>query len=589
LNNSVLHEDPAFEDVLKNFISSRLVEEDLDKIGDERMLKVVLLDQLMVEYLMGVQESLLDENAFLQQKHLALHQEKLIQEKALDSNQKAIADANDELIKKTEQLKQLKLYRQQINSFKCSYCSKIFRNMHFLERHMVKHEVSNLRNEREADLRVELKKKQELDEKRRLEEIELMKQRDKEKELLNLKSELDKMRSMLDTEHSDKANMENRMLRVNQELLNNIKKMESEIAEQNKVMNQLRSQQSELVSQRGSIIPPTPSNTVPPGNQPSVTPATPTNYPPNQNPQHPAVPEPTKPIDTTQTQQTPKASTNQPTPAVVPAPGTPSTQPIGGELSAFSSELIQLTNKVLYESTNNGSVIAPEVKTVPPLQLPHPTVVQAARDGLKKRHYNERNPVGTNPDQGSEATILDIISKELVGNKLMTAPTQQPQRPTSYLPPDPQKPSHIQAPAENSQPQQTVQKPVEQSTLKPNNDLIVKIPEGGNIFAKKGESGYIPMSDEERFRIHQSLLGKNNDYRRSLPPEEFDPHDLSPRTLKAWLGTSQVQKIHDLNKIDFVRTSQNELDRYIESRGNIRYCLINQAYRSRPKRCQSSR
>jgi hypothetical protein len=251
MNNGNLHDDPNFEDSLKNFVTSRLAEDDLDKIGDDRMLKIVLLDQLMVEYLMNIQQDLLVQTTNLANRNQAVQGKKDEMLWELESQKRRIDDLRNEKTLISEKAMQAKLYRQQMNSYKCPYCNKIFKNLHFLEAHMVRHEAHNLKLEREGVMRKE--KAQAEQDKIKEEQLGLEKKavRLKEEEMQKLQKDIDELKGQLSNSYNAKNVEEEKLKRVNDDLKDTLQKMENELRLQNKNVDKLKGElevQKELLS-----------------------------------------------------------------------------------------------------------------------------------------------------------------------------------------------------------------------------------------------------------------------------------------------------------------------------------------------------
>jgi hypothetical protein len=251
MNNGNLHDDPNFEDSLKNFVTSRLAEEDLDKIGDDRMLKIVLLDQLMVEYLMNIQQDLLVQTTNLANRNQSVQGKKdeLLWE--LEAQKRKIDDLRSEKTLISEKAMQAKLYRQQMNSYKCPYCNKIFKNLHFLEAHMVRHEAHNLKLEREGAMRKE--KAQAEQDKIKEEQLGLERKavQLKEQEMQRLQKDIDELKAQLSNTNNSKNLEEEKLKRVNDELRETLQKMENDLKLQNKNVDKLKNEvevQKELLS-----------------------------------------------------------------------------------------------------------------------------------------------------------------------------------------------------------------------------------------------------------------------------------------------------------------------------------------------------
>jgi hypothetical protein len=417
LNAAGMESDPAFEDALKNFVGARLVEDDLDRIGDERMLKVVLLDQLLVEYLMGVQDALIDEVARAENAHAVAAHDKQRMQDQLEANKAEVDELRDQLAKKQEQANQLRACRQHLNAFRCSYCSKMFKSMYFLEKHMVRHEASNLRVEKESDARVAEQRAKELEHQKQLDELERARNADKNKDLEELKGEFKAIKNQLAVDHDEKANLELKLVKVNQELNENLRKMEIELAEKLKALEAMKSQQpSYHQNMPGSALqgPPSainsnlPQNTGQNQEKPQFT--NPNLFHSMQNVAWTgdAIAKSAHPLDKPANQN--PGIINQ---SNQPAPGAP----LHPQMNPNLFELIQF---MIHDNEKKGNLLVPDVRRDINKDPLHPQVIASISNTLNQRGLNLENYRQTELGMLNSTQIMEILKDGLVKDRLMS-------------------------------------------------------------------------------------------------------------------------------------------------------------------------
>jgi len=373
------------------------VEEDLDKIGDERMLKIILLDQLMLEYLMGVQENLLEENGILDQKQALALKTRDAAAKQLEENKKKIDELREEEGRKEEKLKNVKMNRQKVASFKCPYCPKMFKNLYYLEKHMVKNELSQIRLERNAELvsdqtRIEMERAKEA---KRLEE--LAQEKKKELDFESLKKELEFLKNKQDQDHKDKQGIEDRLQKVNNELSKELKKFEEELAGQSKKLQEKQKSEEQTKAELEKVKQEVTQKL---HDQKNLQPA-----------QDPAS------VKTIQ----PTPASKQEAPAVAPVKQDPTKNP--ETLFPAVPDLGQLKKLIKMNIELN------EVKgktLVKPLQVenksePHSLIVDLVKEYMVQQKINPQDPVGDKPDQKKSMEVINLITNILESNQLLQA------------------------------------------------------------------------------------------------------------------------------------------------------------------------
>ena len=398
INGNNLHEDPAFEDSLKNFISSRLVEDDLDKIGDERMLKIVLLDQLMIEYLMGIQESLLEENGALEQKHALALKTKDAAAKQLEENKKKIDELREEEGRKEEKLKGVKTNRQKVASFKCPYCQKMFKNLFYLEKHMVKNEASQMRLERNLELasdKIRLEQERAKEDKK---QQEIAHEKKKELDIEGLKKELEDLKKKQEQDQRDKQAIEDRLQRVNTELSKELKKFEGELADQTKKLQDKQKTEEQTKAELERV-------------KQEIS----QKIQGQNNIQH-------APASTV-------AQTNQSSPVVKQE------APVAATEKQDPPNLSQLKDIVKMNIEMNKSMNKNLVKALQSEKdsSPHSLIIDLVKSSLVQQRINPEDPVGDKPDQKKLMELVNLITTILDKNEVFqtqpphgTIPNSQP-------------------------------------------------------------------------------------------------------------------------------------------------------------------
>lgn len=380
LNSTNLHEDPVFEDVLKNFVSSRLVEDDLDRIGDERMLKVVLLDQLMIEYLMNVQDSLLEDVARVELQHIRLASDREQQRSTLENNRQAIDDMREMTGKRTTQLQNHAGMRQQLASYQCPYCSKIFKNLHFLEKHLIRKELSSLRMEKDAERKIEEQRKKEEMEKAAQNFDQQQKLMDKEAEIKQIRDDVAALRAKLDMEHSEKGQLESKLIRVNQELTANLARMEQEIKDQKNQASNYRPQEPQHIVSHSNFQRP--------------------EYIQAVNNQIELRPEPREQIVNQRVPEMPVYESMQ-------------IQEDVARKVVNSVTTIELINKCIADNAAVGNMLVDEVKTDPRSEAPHAKVVEAIVNMLRENGMDASDPCRTQTGRMQTSDVIKMMAQRL--------------------------------------------------------------------------------------------------------------------------------------------------------------------------------
>lgn len=380
LNSTNLQEDPVFEDVLKNFVSSRLVEDDLDRIGDERMLKVVLLDQLMIEYLMNVQDTLLEDVAKAEQQHIRLASEREQQRSILENNKQVIDELRDTAVKKTAQLKNHSSMRKQLSAYQCPYCSKMFKNLHFLEKHLIRKELSSLRMEKDAESRIEEQRKKE-DQEKAAKNLELQKTMfEKEAEMRQIRDDFAALKAKLEQDQMEKGQIELKLARVNQELTSNLARMEQELREQKNNLQANRPIESTYVTPQYSF-----------GQAQHIQPV--------QNQIELRQPAPERIIS----QRLEDSPVNH-----------PQSHPLDVVKTMMNSTItIELINRCIADNAKIGNKLVEEVRTDPEIQKPHPQVLHAIGQMLQENKMDPSNPCVTETSRFTSAKVMDMMAKRL--------------------------------------------------------------------------------------------------------------------------------------------------------------------------------
>jgi hypothetical protein len=471
INASGLQDDPAFEDVLKNFVGARLVEDDLDRIGDERMLKIILLDQLMIEYLMSVQDSLIEEVARAEQGHAQVAAEKAKQQEMLEMNKQAVDDLREELARKGDQVNQLKTCRQQLSAFRCCYCSKMFKTLYYLEKHMIRHEATNLRLEKEADMRIAEQKAREIAVQMQQQELERQKTSTKEIEFEKVKSEITELKNQLAHDHNEKVSIENKLLKVNQELTENLRRMEQELNEKLKALQEIKSQQAAPAP----IILPSPSQNPGGAQQPyysnaglGAQPQTQT-IGPNMFSSFLAPGQAMTGIVHTANSILPpthgdKSAANQPNPSSFTTSQTP----------GLSRNLAELIQQLLIDNEQKGFTLAPGIKTDLSREGPHPQVVSSVSNALTQQGLSLENPMQTEKGRMLASQIFEVMRNGLIKDRLMVGHSIQNMAMNPQLGvPNPQN------------------APIQEKPLNSQNIILIK-PQDGVNYAHDGQGQFNP-------------------------------------------------------------------------------------------------
>lgn len=135
-----------YEDILRNIIHSQLDEHDEKELGSTRMVKIFSLDQYMIEYQLNFQEDLAYEKDNIENEVVRLQQEEEDHKKMLDENFKKIEQLKEKNDLAKTKNKDLKILRGNLNYQKCVYCSKIFKDIEFLETHLRSKHTLEIKN-----------------------------------------------------------------------------------------------------------------------------------------------------------------------------------------------------------------------------------------------------------------------------------------------------------------------------------------------------------------------------------------------------------------------------------------------------------
>lgn len=152
-NTTNLEQNPNFEEIVRNIVHSILDTEDLRLFQSERMIKIFLMDQVLIEYLLNIQEKLYKKNATIVELHYDFKGKNDENRSELENNKERI----QELMNKKKMLKKknndYRILRKKACCYSCPYCEKVFSTLDFLEKHLIKRHAYELRLAREEELK----------------------------------------------------------------------------------------------------------------------------------------------------------------------------------------------------------------------------------------------------------------------------------------------------------------------------------------------------------------------------------------------------------------------------------------------------
>lgn len=187
-----------------------------------------------MEYLLNIQDRLFKKNQRVKDEHLEVKNRTQENERVLKGLSQTLISTKEEgeILKK--KIDDYKLLRKKMYSYQCPYCEKAFTTVDFLEKHVIRRHLQEVRDEAETERREELEKKlkQEAEDKQQeLETIELKKKllREQDEKLRKLKEEDEQKIKEIQKKLQEKE----KLLNDKDKLLNDEKRRNTALLEEN--------------------------------------------------------------------------------------------------------------------------------------------------------------------------------------------------------------------------------------------------------------------------------------------------------------------------------------------------------------------
>jgi uncharacterized C2H2 Zn-finger protein len=255
---SGIENNPNYEDTVRNIIHSVLDPGDLDILQTERMVKIFLMDQMLVEYLLNIQEKLFKKNQKIVDFHENMKSTTSENLEELEKNRMKIDRLRSKrnILKKKNQ--DYRILRKKIYAFQCPYCEKAFSSLDYLEKHLVKRHIYEVRQAKEHDLRLQIEKDKKEEEKKlkaRLEreKMEAEMNKGKELEMKRLAAENEQRMKRLEKLLKEKekliessVNQNNALLEENKRLSKKNKLKENQMSKLQREKERLKKEKEEI-------------------------------------------------------------------------------------------------------------------------------------------------------------------------------------------------------------------------------------------------------------------------------------------------------------------------------------------------------
>lgn len=246
LSNGELQESQHFEEIVRNIVHSKLEEEDKRVLQSSRMIKLFLMNQTLIEFLLNIQEKLYKQNISATQNYSKLERRDAEHRRLLEENKNEIEILRGKRKLLESTTRDLKMLKRRLYAKSCPYCEKSFCNMDYLENHLINKHSYEIRQAKEEELRKTLNDKQHQEYIKELVRKQVEGKYEAEKSLLLMNiSELERQRNTLSEDVKNANHSKDQIEAQRRAIALEIKTKEDEI-------NRLRQ------SLEGKIVPPTP-------------------------------------------------------------------------------------------------------------------------------------------------------------------------------------------------------------------------------------------------------------------------------------------------------------------------------------------
>lgn len=256
--------EAGLERTLENFLNSKLDEKELARMGDERMQKVIILDQLTLDLLVNVQNTLLGDLNDLQASYASLEKDQERQEHQGLSIFQQIEQGEAELASLNQKFVAVKERQATVVKVGCPYCTKYFKSLYFLETHLVRKHAEELARERKEDIErdritkaieVEINKQEQLTKRKELvAKLGLRNQKvedfDESTEIQSMLTTLRNFDTEMSEEFTEAKDRRQKLLQSHEELIAKLNRLESKVSSNNVELSTIK---AELIDTENEI------------------------------------------------------------------------------------------------------------------------------------------------------------------------------------------------------------------------------------------------------------------------------------------------------------------------------------------------